>query len=477
MTLRSRRTIIAFLFIFFLGLTTFLILYAQGYKIKIDFNNPSLIEASQTGSLSIKTYPEGANIYVDNENFKDTSPTFIPRLEPGEYEIKVVKNGYQTWQKKMIIKPGQITEANNIWLAPQDPETNNLFNDVKVFTANNDKKIGLIDAENNIHIHDISSGKSEEIIDFNSNDTYQNYLKSPNHIQWDPQFKHLLISEQSEHNKYLLVKKDRSSYETERLTQLEGLPLKDVKFHPSKEKIYFLKNNQIMVLELDDLKEDQLLDKTQANGFIINSKAEIIFLNMANGHISLYATKTESLDIVLQTNLEKNDEYNFHHDQKNNKLLIHNLSSGDLYITGEYNLEELTKISENVLDFKINPQGKSLLIVGKNWLEIFYIQDKEDQPLHRAYTKEEVIRFKDKIKAYAWTKSLNNIFVLVNGNVKMIETDDRNTKNCFTIAAYDQEYLGPTISFSYSSRYNSLFFLEQGDLKSINFKKDSFLPF
>ena len=56
--------------------------------------------------LSIESTPGAADIEVDG-NFMGNTPSAI-ELSPGQHTIVVTKNGYQPWQRKIMLAPGDI---------------------------------------------------------------------------------------------------------------------------------------------------------------------------------------------------------------------------------------------------------------------------------------------------------------------------------------------------------------------------------
>lgn len=63
-----------------------------------------------TGILSANSTPEGAMVYIDNKPYSATN-TSIGSLKPGEYTVKIQKQGYSSWQKEISIKKELITEV------------------------------------------------------------------------------------------------------------------------------------------------------------------------------------------------------------------------------------------------------------------------------------------------------------------------------------------------------------------------------
>jgi len=74
-----------------------------------------------TGGLYIKSTPKKATVYI-NEKPKKETPAFIKRLIPKYYQIKVTKEGFHEWHKKLKIESKLVTEVKDIILIPINPE-------------------------------------------------------------------------------------------------------------------------------------------------------------------------------------------------------------------------------------------------------------------------------------------------------------------------------------------------------------------
>ncbi len=126
MTLAKRR-LLYFIFIgAFCIITPLVILYANGYQLSL--NKKALVK---TGMLIVDSYPQGAEIKLDRQsqsNFvnkllslsdKTVTPAKIKNLIPGEYTVEFSLPGYWPWKKKLQIKPGESTYAEDVTLFKQ----------------------------------------------------------------------------------------------------------------------------------------------------------------------------------------------------------------------------------------------------------------------------------------------------------------------------------------------------------------------
>ncbi len=64
----------------------------------------------ESGLLSANSFPTGAQIYIDDRLVSATDDTIY--LEPGEYQVRLIKDGYSPWTKTLTIAKGLVTQTN-----------------------------------------------------------------------------------------------------------------------------------------------------------------------------------------------------------------------------------------------------------------------------------------------------------------------------------------------------------------------------
>ena len=74
--------------------------------------------SSETGLLSANSSPTGASVYIDDKLITATDDVIY--LNPGTYEVKIVKDGYNTWQKTMTIEKSLVAQTDAL-LIPTTP--------------------------------------------------------------------------------------------------------------------------------------------------------------------------------------------------------------------------------------------------------------------------------------------------------------------------------------------------------------------
>lgn len=123
MSLKIRRILFIIFILAFFIISGLILTYASGYKIALNGKRP----LQKTGMLILDTKPKGAKIYLNGkpqqefinkilnkeENFI-TTPAKIKNLLPGEYNVRMELNGYWAWEKKLEVKGGVSTFAEDV---------------------------------------------------------------------------------------------------------------------------------------------------------------------------------------------------------------------------------------------------------------------------------------------------------------------------------------------------------------------------
>ncbi len=107
---------VAVLVSLFLVITTaaMAIIFARGYR--PDFKTRTM---EPTGILVATSDPDGAEVFIDGKLTTATNTTI--NLAPGNYDIRLSRDGYTDWQKKVTIKKEEVYKTN-AFLFPKAPD-------------------------------------------------------------------------------------------------------------------------------------------------------------------------------------------------------------------------------------------------------------------------------------------------------------------------------------------------------------------
>jgi hypothetical protein len=93
------------------------ILYGKGYRLNFSGKGNKILAG--TGLLVLTSTPNGARAYI-NDNLTTATDDTI-NLPPGEYDVKIEKDGYYPWKKHIILKNEVVTKTDAV-LFPVAPK-------------------------------------------------------------------------------------------------------------------------------------------------------------------------------------------------------------------------------------------------------------------------------------------------------------------------------------------------------------------
>lgn len=117
--------------VIFAFLSYVVILYAQGYKYSF-----SELKFFRTGAIYVKAN-EDARVYLDDKFLNSTSffgnSYTVGELLPEQHTIRMQKDNFSSWEKKVAVQEGLVNEYSKVLLLPESGDTlNNLKDEIKI---------------------------------------------------------------------------------------------------------------------------------------------------------------------------------------------------------------------------------------------------------------------------------------------------------------------------------------------------------
>src|SRR5687767_12305149 len=101
--------------------TVLLVTIGRGYF--FDFRTGQL---SGGGLVLLDSDPANAQVYLDGKDLRKNSPTRLT-LKAGNYQMRLVRDGYRPWQKDLTVVTSEVTWAQYPFLLPNDITTQPLL--------------------------------------------------------------------------------------------------------------------------------------------------------------------------------------------------------------------------------------------------------------------------------------------------------------------------------------------------------------
>jgi|GEM_PF-7081624 len=134
MKLRFRRALFLGAFFLFTIIAPVVILRASGYR--YSFQQGELVP---TGTLVLKSYPDGARIFINRREEPTRTPAEVQGLSPSRYLLEVNVDGFRPWRKEVEVVANRISVENQILLIPKRIAISSILNEeVRTFAVSPD---------------------------------------------------------------------------------------------------------------------------------------------------------------------------------------------------------------------------------------------------------------------------------------------------------------------------------------------------
>lgn len=437
------------LFVLFLVTGPLVILYSQGYR--FDFKKGIFVHS---GTITFKANPQDFSVKIngelnDSQQLNRINSSYnISGLLPGDYDIKLEKEGFQTWSKKTDVHSGIASEFWNIILVRNSYEKTGYDakgaekfyispkSDFMAYQKKTDSGI-------QIDLFNFSSEQNEFSFNF-PNWNFINDSKKEN-IEWSPEQSYLSVpvERDSENNSkeydYFIIDIENKSFFS--LNEFAGLKdMRNVRWDP-KEKgyIFFLSENSLYRLSV---KNNTALSKISDNASSFDlSKTDLYFVKNPNNLI--YKTAVDSQSDPEQITSSFPDGSNpeiyrlitYDDDRiamisRDKNLYVYNKGEHDTYFK---------KIKEGVEGIHFSDDGKKMLFWARNEISVYFVSDWEVQPVRSENELTDITRYSDEIKNVQWFKDYEHIIFSTGKYVKIIELDPRDHRSCMDMLTTSTE--------------------------------------
>lgn len=458
MSLLFRRILYILFILGFLIITPNVILTAMGYKLKIGTSLKDAVKIQKTGILVLDSDPAGAKIYLNgvlqeqqiNKYLKTllpdiykgenniVTPAKIKNLAPGEYDVKIYLDGYWDWEKKLVIKEGESTFAEDIklfnnslpQLVAREPKNFlSLSKDKKTLVSLGTSSLTAINLED----EKITSLSDEKFI-------------NNKEIIWSPDNKEFIAD-----NKMFNL-----GSEKEILNLASFLPKKinKLKWEADSNNIYYIEpqkdNDVLFVFNLSSKEKNQILKKVKIIDYLVkNESIYLVSLNKPNVDLEIFSLEGKLSKTI---NLPSSSSYKFINTGENLISLMDD-KHNTLYLV---DLQNYLPFAGKIENIKYAYWLDNNRFLGANDYEIFiYNLASQNKTL--------LTRISYPIKAIFWHPSNNYIIYATENAFNIIELDDREKRNITEILRLDN------LSFPYLNSTGDIlyFFSKIGNQEGI----------
>lgn len=371
-----RQLILVLAILLFIIAAPVLVFFAMGYR--FDFKN---FEPIKVGMLIIESEPQSVDIYLNNRLEAKRTPAKISSLTPGNYKIKIQKDGFYTWKKTLRILSGRVNWASHVRLFYEKPNLTNLAENNKFSEVaySSDQSIAYLISNyaENRGVFKYNFGNNQLAKIFPKNDQENNYQQA--------NFADLRLSVDGD---YVFF-------------NLENLGMKD----------YIIAN------ETKDLSLNTLFGY-EINNPIWSEKYNYIIYWLYNNNLYSFNTDTAAVPTVVSSGVFSfglNDNYAYLEKFEKNKYVLKRARENSLSTE-----EKIINSPENqeIIEIKPNPNNDLAFRTKNNSL---YILRKEQNKLKAA-------KIFDSVKNYIWSKKENKLLYFNDNEIWFYELINNKNK-------------------------------------------------
>jgi PEGA domain-containing protein len=300
--------------------TIFVSLLARGYRINLKKG----IVLTPTGLISATSTPKSASVFINDRLVTATDDTI--NLPPGEYEIKISKDGFLTWRKNLLVKKEIVaqTDAHLFRSAPileplslsgainpqLSPDKNKIVFSVASASATTDN--GLYLAELNSNTLPIGSRSTSKLL--RSNTILVDWTQATDY-QFSPDSSQVIVSFKN------------ANYLIDLNTNLSGKPLYDITAQlPIIQKQWSDLEQEIIKTKLQNVPEQvTAFISTESSSHVqpYNSKDKVLYLATISGQLenNIITPPPSQSDQPQQRQIEAGNYYIYDIKQDTNFLI------------------------------------------------------------------------------------------------------------------------------------------------------------
>jgi WD40 repeat protein len=380
----------------------------MGYRYNIEKGR-----VQKTGIIKITPQPRGATIFLNGTQYLTSlTPAKIEYQLPGDYEIKLTKDGYFDWQKKLPVFENVTTFAEKILLWKKStPQQLASSSAMSWLTSPDGNLVIFTDQKKNIFLLDINSGLLGEL----TGGTIESIATG---LSYDS----ISFLEYSPSGRYVLAqtsKKSQTGYLIIDTTGKTTLPLvnkkyKNVRWNTIGDELVALDASGVWQINLTSAKAN-LLTKLTAHDFYLEGK-------------SLYYINNQTLvrENITGSNIEEIKKIDCQ------DCNIKTIKAGKALI-----IDPLKKLM-TVVDLSGKIKNVQLAVNKSSWLDgdsVLLYSDFEIYIFDLAKPDPELItRLGTPITSAIWHPQARHLILSTEGKIKIMELDNRELRNILTIA-------------------------------------------
>ncbi len=413
MNIWYRRIVYVFFIIVFLVVAPLVILYTQGYRYNFERRT-----VQKTGIMIVSSIPRKADIYLNNTRYAEQqTPTKIEQLLPGDYEIRLEKEGYHSWHKRLPVFENGSTFAEKVILWKNNAATIATSTSITNWQQQRSRgDVALLGTNGSLFTFNTERNQIINTLDTKN--------REPRELEWSASQKKILSKNKSNTDAQCEI----TSFEILKAPVTQKLSQNYINcfWDYSNDAITYGIKKDKSVWRFDTFTKSE-----QRVGFVTSTKSVLVKNNTLYSHdgTALYRQSITGNSIEKITDISC---ANCQFIQLNSRyLLLQDVGKEQIHFINETTHQKVASVSARNIDWL----SDDVLLFYNNW-ELWIYDLNKDAP-------ELVTRFGTPLTGAVWHPEGRHIFLATNNEIKVIELDNRELRNIITLATTtNQRYLG-----------------------------------
>ena len=434
MSIRFRRFLYFFLLLLFAIVAPTLVLYTSGYR--MDWNTRRLYK---TGLLLVEYLPKDATFSIDGEVYDMRSPAHINGLSPRSYLLRVSKEGYTPWEKRLWIPEGITTFLKHIILfqTPTIAHTEPIDMMTTAFGATRLPLVAFISSSHATSTIALNDPEKTRFLQYQRKEGAQHFL-------WSPHNERLLLTEQqtSGGTNGMIIDPSRGTDDprvVQSLDDITPLPLTNITWDLGRDDLLYAYTREgdaswLLALNIQKQTFERTLIPDESFGLSYeggeNRLALLVPETPEKTSVVLRAFAPEKESLERRVTLEGNATDLSFLGKHQHLLTVLDKNKKMLYLIERAPRGEspITEVFSNVNDAAWSPNEQRLIWWNEYEVWLWDLQQN---------IKERLTRTKDVLHNVLWYPSSEYIFLQTETSVTVLELDGRDRRNEFEFTSAD----------------------------------------
>ncbi|NTW75406.1 MAG: hypothetical protein HGB34_00680 [Candidatus Moranbacteria bacterium] len=443
----NRLHLVVFWSFFFLFLVTSasVLFFTFGYR--FSFDRGIFV---YTGSITIKANPRLVTLFLDGKRVSDdmihdiNQSLHMTGLSPGEHFLRVEADGFQPWEKKIVIQSGISTEFWNI-LLPRISYERTMFSEgpyTKVFPSPTRKYFAIIgekDGKTTLSVLERKTGTSEQVFSIQD---LRFAAEDGRNVEWSKDEDSFLIPlrspNQNEGSVYLV---DRQSGTATNLADIAAIPNpENPRWHPNNDGTFFVFSRDTLFLvrpEIDAIEKRVVTVAKDISAYDLSGRYAAI-LGRGSGAVSLIpfgnmeGERNEPVLATIPGATDFDQPLINAYDEK--RIAVYDRNGTGFLWNDDGKLEpSLIPFGNGIVGVQFSDDGKKLLFFTDNEISVVFTRDWDVQPARKNGEILQVVRFSSTISETQWSKDYEHVLFEQGGAIKIAELDNRDRRSIETL--------------------------------------------